>query len=541
MFRKMTLVVALLATLLLIATNASSQANGCNCANASLVGDTVGTRFNLGPGPINSVVASGIEMPAAGPPLGSPGPSPRWSIDFGSDTIRVDFLQQPATYGMGSYFTFSGLDPQLAGCPPAFISGITVTTNKPTTLFNVVSAATFGPHTVTIQIAPTSKNLDWQPGEFILVKLNFACDRPSTQTAVFAGRVLDNNRRPVSRVQISLKGKVVGESETDGSFLVTLAGVESRVALTFAAEGYVSNTRVYDSKATGNGNTVVIWPIAYRVKFDSSRELDIELGSSRIKIPANVLTGPGGEKLNDPVALQFTLFDITNQFQRAAASGDFSGQLLDGSIRRLNSYGIFDFDLRDFKGRPLNLSRGARMDLSIAIPPRLAGKAPKQVGFFDFDAKVGRWIQVGNFDFAPATLSYNGSVTSFGGSHNLDDPQDTTCVTVQVVNMYDGSAMPNFSVTAHGPQYDSQGTTNSSGFVCLLVQRNASFSVDAWGMIGTSYFGTPNPPTFTSPNFSSGAADCGSGCTTCPFLGTVQVDLIVGTGDRRFPLVTNEK
>ena len=180
MLRKVNLVVALLAMLLIIATGRSSQAqtNGCNCANASLVGDTVGTRFNLGPGPINKVVGNPIELAAAGPVLGAAGPAPRWNIDFGSNTIRIDFLQQPATYGMGSYFTFSSLDPQLAGCPPALISGISVTTNKPASQFNVVSAATFSPNTVTIKIAPASGNLDWQPGEFILVKLSFACATP---------------------------------------------------------------------------------------------------------------------------------------------------------------------------------------------------------------------------------------------------------------------------------------------------------------------------------------------------------------------------
>jgi hypothetical protein len=167
--------------MLVIATNASSQkqTSGCDCANASLVGDTVGTRFSLvGPGPINKVVGPGIELQPAGPALlgQPPGSPPRWNIDFGINTIRIDFIQQPATYGAGAYFTFSSLDPQLAGCPPAFISGITVTTSKPTVPFNVVSAATFGPHTVTIQIAPGSGNLDWQPGEFILVKLTFACD-----------------------------------------------------------------------------------------------------------------------------------------------------------------------------------------------------------------------------------------------------------------------------------------------------------------------------------------------------------------------------
>lgn len=358
-----------------------------------------------------------------------------------------------------------------------------------------------------------------------------AQDRVATR---IAGQVVDNGGQPVSKATISLKGKVVGESANDGTFSITLARSESPVALTFAAEGYVSNTRVYDPKATGTGNVVVIWPIAYRVRFDSSSELDIELGSSRIKVPANVLIGPGGEKLNGPVVLRFTLFDITNRFQRAAAPGDFSGRMKDGSIRRLNSFGIFDFDLHDLKGRPISLSPGAKIDLSIAVPPKLAGLAPKQVGFFDFDDREGRWIQVGTFEYVPRTLTYNGSVTSFGGAHNLDDPQDTTCIMVQVVNMYDGSGMPNFSVTAHGQQYDSYGTTDSSGFVCLLVQRNSTFTVTASGIFGSNSWGVPIPPTFTSPNFSSGASDCGNGCTTCPFLGTVPVDFLVGMPFPRF-------
>jgi len=168
-------------SLMLAITNqawSQSRATGCNCANASLIGDTVGTRILQNT--INSVVGTSVELPGAGPILGAPGPSPRWNIDFGSDSIRIDFVQQAATYGIGSHFTFSSLDPQLAGCPPVFISGITVTTSKPATIFNVAAAATFGPHTVTIPIASNTANLDWQPGEFILVKLKFACDMPPT-------------------------------------------------------------------------------------------------------------------------------------------------------------------------------------------------------------------------------------------------------------------------------------------------------------------------------------------------------------------------
>jgi hypothetical protein len=109
------------------------------------------------------------------------------------------------------------------------------------------------------------------------------------------GHVMDKNRRPVSKVKISLKGKTIAESEDDRFFLGTLASDESRVALTFAAEGYVTNTRVYNSKAQGR-NVVVIWPIAHRLKFDPSRELDVEFESSRIRLPANALIGPNGKR-----------------------------------------------------------------------------------------------------------------------------------------------------------------------------------------------------------------------------------------------------
>jgi hypothetical protein len=342
-----------------------------------------------------------------------------------------------------------------------------------------------------------------------------------------AGYVFDRSRRPIAKVKISLKGKVVAESGWDGSFSVALAKAELRVALTFDVEGYVSNTRIYDARV-GGSRVVVMWPIAYRVTFNPGRDLDVELGASRIRIPANALTGRDGKKYNDPATLRFTWFDVTSPLQRAAAPGDFSGRLLDRGVQRLNSYGIFDLDVRDPKGRPLTPARGAKIGLAIAVPPKLADKAPKQTGFFNFDAAAGLWTQIDNFVFAPNTLTYNGSVTSFGGAHNLDDPQDTTCVTVRVVSSWDSTPMPNFSVTAQGLQYDSFGTTDSDGFVCLLVQRNASFTAHASGQYGGSDYGTMDPyPTFTSPDFSSGAAACGDP-ERCPFVGTIHVDLVVG-------------
>lgn len=344
--------------------------------------------------------------------------------------------------------------------------------------------------------------------------------------SIITGHVLDGDRRPLGNVVVSLKGKAIARSAEDGRFSAKVATDEPRVALTFAAEGHVANTRVFDARHPGGGTTVIVWALAYQVAFDPARELDVTLGASRIQIPANALQGPGKEKLAGPARLRFTWFDVTSRQQRAAVPGDFSGRMLDGTIRRLNSFGVFDFDVQDAGGRRLGLRREAKIELAIALPRRLVGRSPKQVGFFDFDASEGRWNQLGSFALARGGLTYNGSVSSFGGAHNLDDPQDTVCVTLKVED-YWGHPMPFASMTAHGLQYDSYGTTDANGFVCLLVQRNASFSVTGLASVGGSHYSTSMQQSFMAPDFSSGAGDCGDPAR-CPYVGTAYLDLVVG-------------
>ena len=350
---------------------------------------------------------------------------------------------------------------------------------------------------------------------------------------IIAGRVLNNDRRPVDKVAVSLKGKKVTETKSDGSFAVRLLKPEPRVALTFSANGYVVNTRVYDATRAVAGSTVIIWPVAYSVSFDPTRELDIAFARSRVRVSANSLTAGSGKLVRDTVELQFTLFDITNPFQRAAASGDFTGRLADGSVRRLNSYGIFDLNVHDSQGRTLSLRKDSEIQLSIPVPRQLVKRAPRQVGFFDFDKMSGMWVHAGMFELVPSTLTYNGTVKRFGGSQNLDEPQDTTCVTVQIVSWFDGSGLPNMLVNVQGSQYVSSGTTDANGFVCLLVERNATFSVMAQGTPdgGSTFWGTPNPTTLMSPNISSTAVNCGDP-VQCPFVGTAIADMVVGLPER---------
>jgi hypothetical protein len=158
-----------------IIVKVDSTSSSCLCTNASLEGVNVATRINSGGvwPTVYRVVGPGIELPSCGTTLGMN--SNRWDIDFGSNTIRIDFIESAATYGGGVFFNFSDLVPQGPGCPAGIISGITVTTNHSLTPFNVITAATFTSNSVKVQFAPNSGTINWNPGDYILVKLNYDC------------------------------------------------------------------------------------------------------------------------------------------------------------------------------------------------------------------------------------------------------------------------------------------------------------------------------------------------------------------------------
>lgn len=343
-----------------------------------------------------------------------------------------------------------------------------------------------------------------------------------------SGVVIDDNRRPVGRVRISRAGKNVGETRGDGFFAVDAGRARGRVALTFTADGYVPNTRIYDSRADGGINSVVVWPYAYRVRFDPARDLDVDLGVSRIRAPENAISGRRRGKAGDgKFEIRFTWFDVTNELQRGAISGDFSGLAPDGSVQRLDSFGAVAFDLRDAGGKSADLRPGAAIELSIGVTPRLAARAPQRVGLLGFDPAAGAWTAAGaSFDLGPDRRAYVGVVKG-PGTFLMDDPLDTTCVRVQMINFFDNSGLKNMLVFVNGGNYSFSALTDANGFVCLVVARNSPFTLTAQGSpYGSgSFWGTPHPVTLVSPNI--GATNCDDP-SLCPLVGVVPCDIVVG-------------
>jgi hypothetical protein len=101
----------------------------------------------------------------------------------------------------------------------------------------------------------------------------------------------------------------------------------------------------------------------------------------------------------------------------------------------------------------------------------------------------------------------------------------TTCITIQVLSVFDSSPVSNFTVIAESPQGNVTGTTDANGLVCLIVKIDTVYTVWAYGSLWGSSWATPDPITVTSPSWGAGPDDCGT--SQCPLVGTVYVDLLV--------------
>jgi hypothetical protein len=344
----------------------------------------------------------------------------------------------------------------------------------------------------------------------------------------FSGRVIDSNNIPISGASIAFMGQIIATTAEDGTFSAPVANAGERISLVFSAPGFVSTAKSFNTTAR-TSNVIVIWPIAHRMTFDPASDLDVELGGTHLRLPAGTLLDAQGAALKERAQVAYTLFDVSDARQRAAAPGDYSAINPDGTIQRLESFGIFDLDIRALSGQPVTLADGAGLAIAIPVPPRLVRRAPRKIGHYVMDAMTARWVLVGHFLLDPPTLTYNGTITRLGGAGNLDTDLEIVCVTIRVVTVWNGQPLANMLITAEGPNWISTGTTNASGLACLLVGKNQTFTAKAEGMVGSSSYGTPVKPTFQGPNFNSGASDCGNS-ERCPLLGTIEADLIVGIG-----------
>lgn len=342
------------------------------------------------------------------------------------------------------------------------------------------------------------------------------CRRSLPKGSVLRGLVTDPQNQPVSGVEVRVGGRLVGVTDPSGAFSIRRP-TEHRVAVSFSALGYVSTTRIYESRATP-GNTVIIWPRARVMRVDAAAGGTLTFPGGRITLAPDSFITAGGGRVDGAVDVAMTVVDVTDAQQVASVPGDFTARMRDGSIQPLETFGLFELVAQDARGRQLELAPDRPAGIAIALPPDR--RVPRTIGVYRFEERAGRWVEQ-TWSWTAQEAQATTQVTSMGW-WNADDPLQTTCMQVHVRSCHFCSTaafgLMGASVKLTGESYTgavSQGMTDNTGMICLPVKRGPGEYVK----VEVSHNGMPGNILHMVPT-SSLQLDPATQCTSCPITRT---------------------
>lgn len=352
-----------------------------------------------------------------------------------------------------------------------------------------------------------------------------AAQSPTRRLVTLSGRVIDPRGRAIAGVQVLVPDNKPALTNTNGEFKVTGITPTERLAVSFSSTNFMNYTRIFkaEEKALQRTQIVVLWPRAKAVTLDAARGGKVRFSTGGgLTLAPNSLVDSKGQPLRGKVMISLTNLDVSNREQLKRVPGDFTARMSDKSIRMLESFGVFEINATDARGRRADLAPGKSARFELPIARALRERAPKRSKLFSFDTSNGQWVEEGEVVLTEQ-LVYSGTINRFDWDWNVDNPLDTTCITVKFVDVYGSNAGPiaNALVEATGVNYStiSSGYTNSAGLVCLLVKINSPILITGYDPPGNPI----GPVNVTSPNVVSGAGDCGNP-TLCPVITTVEQD-----------------
>ena len=237
-----------------------------------------------------------------------------------------------------------------------------------------------------------------------------------TNTGAIYGQIKSTTGANVGDVKISVSGSMVTNGNTTGYFSYPGIAPADRVVVTFSKDGYVSttaNVRIQANQVTFIDP--VMAPVGTTGTYTGS-ELTLHHAGGQITIPANALVDSSGHPFSGNATVSFTSFDPTNDAERNAFPGDFTGHTSSGEDIPILSYGFFDISVKDANGNELQLAPGQTAAFSIPIPADIQGTAPSTMPLWYFNESNGRWEEEGTV--TKNGNAYVGSIPHFSVWNN---------------------------------------------------------------------------------------------------------------------------
>lgn len=370
-----------------------------------------------------------------------------------------------------------------------------------------------------------TQDRDEVPVEMVVIKANQIVKPPASDS--LTGRVVDPRNTPVRGAQVRIPGQPVVLTNSKGEFNIRGLPAAERLAVNFSAPGFMDTTRIYNSRRSPIGTSVVvIWPRTAPASLDAERGGELTFPGGTINFPPRSLVDEAGRAVSGNVRVSFSALDVSDRQQIRSAPGDFTARMRDNQIRQLETFGVFEVFVEDANGRRANLAPGRKAAVELFIPRALQRTVPPSVGLFSFDQSSGLWVEEGTLRTAPNRTRFTTSIVRLTTAWNADQVLSTTCIKLKILdcagpNCGLPSGLAGSYVEASGVGYAgfSDGYTDGNGEICLSVKLNAQVSVTAHHPTLSNI--QSNPIEITTPSQVASDSDCGT--SLCPLVATTHL------------------
>lgn len=249
----------------------------------------------------------------------------------------------------------------------------------------------------------------------------------------FLGRAVDKSAgTSVGSAAVTVNG-TAGTTDANG-FVRLRVPLADRYVLNIEKLGYALFSRVVDSPLTGQTwhlvktFTQAVDPTQPIAITDRRPELEQrKLRGMRVRVPANVLVDPAGNKPTGSLTVHLATLDISD----GEAPGDWGGWI-NGHETNLTSFGAGFVEFVDGTGAKYNLKPGASAEVEFTAPPAMLASAPANVPTWSYNPATGYWELNGSAVLKSATGSYVNNVQHFSTINTDLEKEDAACLGVMI-------------------------------------------------------------------------------------------------------------
>ena len=242
------------------------------------------------------------------------------------------------------------------------------------------------------------------------------------QNVTLSGTVRGVDGNPLGGVRVTT-GTLNATTGSDGAFTFAKAGtVNDRIIIQFEKSGYFTLTRsaAKDDEDDDLYVEAMLYPkgnsgISLQNTFDASTAKTLQIGGMTINFPASSVVRADGSAYSGTVRADVLYLAPDNENTGwMMPGGDLTCKPSNNSEEILLPYGITDVVLTDNAGNPLNIKKGAGVEISFQTPSGMSGNTPATLPQWTFDGVRGVWHEDG-------TLTRQGNI--YKGTVNHFSPR----------------------------------------------------------------------------------------------------------------------